>query len=65
MAHVPTFQSKTTFYPYLFISNSKHGGILASLQNQFFTKKKASRVGMLKSLESGAGGYQILICKSL
>ena len=31
------------------------------LKNQLFTKKKASRVGMLKSLESGAGGSRTLV----
>ena len=31
------------------------------LKNQLFTKKKASRVGMLKTLESGAGGSRTLV----
>ena len=31
------------------------------LRNQLFTKKKASQIGMLKSLESGAGGSRTLV----
>ena len=31
------------------------------LKNQLFTKKKASPFGMLKSLESGAGGSRTLV----